>query len=244
MLKRKKPFTLPLAEGEIIKKRAAILSRLCMLDEGFCVIPVSSISEDTLQEMLSLYDDLFLDGYIRRSYGALDVTLSSRLISSAGKFICKKGAFGRITQAEIRMSSDFLFRLDQGPFELNGLSAATPQEAFLIVFEHELCHAVEMSLYGKTGHSDRFLALANGLFGHTATRHKLPTRRQDAQSDGLYIGMQAKFMYQGQEYHGIVTYIGKTATVMVPDATGDYRDRRSQRYTKFRVPLSGLNPLA
>ena len=101
-----------------------------------------------------------------------------------------------------------------------------------------------MSLYGKTGHSDRFLALANGLFGHTATRHKLPTRRQDAQNHGISVGMRARFLYQGQEYQGIVTYIGKTATVMVPDAAGDYRDRRGQRYTKFRVPLSGLNPLA
>lgn len=39
---------------------------------------------------------------------------------------------------------------------------------------------------------------------------------------------------------GVVTYIGKQATVMVPDARGEYRDRRGQRYTKYRVPLDHL----
>lgn len=236
------PFALPLEEGDILKRRAAILSELLMIDEGFCSIPVSNIQSETLSRMLALYDVQFFGGWIRKKYPSLSVTLSSRLTSSAGKFLCRKGPFGRITQAEIRMSSDFLLRLDKGPFELNGLSVATAQEAFLVVFEHELCHAAEMVLYGSTGHSQRFLALARGLFGHTATRHKLPTRRQEAVSSGLIVGGRASFPYQGQTITGTITYIGKSATVMVPSKGGEYRDSRGRRYTKYRVPPEKLTP--
>lgn len=188
--------------------------------------------------MLRLYDDLFLVGALKHL--GIRVTLSSRLTSAAGKFLYVRGAFGRITQSEIRMSSDFLFRLNQGPFELNGLCVSTPQEAFLLVFEHELCHALEASLYGKTSHSDRFMALANGLFGHRASRHKLPTRRQEAADDGFLIGSRVRFLYNGTERNGIITYIGKTATVMVPASNGAYRDQRGRRYDKYRVQLNHL----
>ena len=239
----KLPFAFPAAEEEIINKRAFILRELQQYDEGFQATPVRQIKPATLARMCSLYDKLFLNGYIAKKYATFDVTLSSRLISSAGKFLCTKGAFGRLKEAEIRMSGDFLYRLDQGPFELNGLCVASPQEAFLVVFEHELCHAIEMGLYGKTGHSARFLTLAHGLFAHTATRHKLPTRKHDAQKCGLAVGIEARFPYGDQALTGVVTYIGKTATVMVADPQGAYRDRKKRRYTKYRVPLSKLTPL-
>ena len=141
------------------------------------------------------------------------------------------------------MSGDFLTRLDEGPFQLNGLSVATPQEAFLVVFEHELCHALETALYGQTGHSGRFLWLAKGLFGHTATRHSLPTRRQEAARNGLLVGSRVCFSFKGSTVSGVVTYIGKQATVMVPDSRGEYRDRRGQRYAKYRVPLERLKKI-
>lgn len=221
--------------------RARILTLLCAADEGFSCVPVTAISETSLSLILQLYDELFLGGYLKKKLGTLSVTLSSRLISSAGKFICTRGAFGRIKSAEIRMSSDFLTRLNQGPFTLNGLTVSTPQEAFLLVFEHELCHALETALFGSTGHSARFLSLAHGLFGHTATRHSLPTRRQEAARDGLLVGSRASFLLDGQKLTGIITYIGKTATVMVPSRQGEYKDRRGVRYTKYRVPLSKLH---
>ena len=235
------PFAFPLEATEILRRRSLILTRLCARDEGFCMIPVREISEETLEAMLRLYDEVFLNGYLGHAMRCLCVTLSARLISAAGKFLCTRGAFRQIKHAEIRMSSDFLTRLDEGPFHLNGLSVATPQEAFLVVFEHELCHALETALYGQTGHSSRFLSLANGLFGHTATRHSLPTRRQEAAKDGLLIGSRVRFSFRGDILTGIVTYIGKQATVMVPDVHGEYRDRRGQRYTKYRVPLEHVN---
>ncbi|MBQ8618779.1 MAG: hypothetical protein IJ418_14880 [Clostridia bacterium] len=239
MGKKSLPFSFPLSSDAIARQRAFILSRLLAYDEAFCQIPAHGISRDTLNRMLELYDGMFLGGFLRKLN--VRVTLSSRLTSAAGKFLFVRGAFGRIKQAEIRMSSDFLLRLDQGPFELNGLSVATPQEAFLLVFEHELCHALETALYGQTGHSARFLSLANGLFGHTATRHKLPTRRIEAAQQGLIAGMTVSFSHNGQSLSGVITYIGKMATVMVPDSKGEYRDKSGRKYAKYRVPLDRLS---
>ncbi len=238
------PFSFPLDRLEIHRRRAAILAALLAGDPGFCEIPVRRIRTSTLSQMLRLYDAQFLSGYLARAYGQIDVTLSSRLISSAGKFIYSRDASRRMTRAEIRMSSDFLARLDKGPFDLNGLSVATAQEAFLIVFEHELCHALETALYGATGHSERFLSLAGGLFGHTETRHSLPTRRAEAAKEGLFPGVRVSFQFEGKTLSGVVTYVGKTATVMVPSAGGAYRDPSGRRYAKYRVPLPLLSKAA
>lgn len=240
MRKTALPFAFPLEAAQILRLRSLILTGLCARDAGFCTIPVQGIGEDTLADMLRLYDECFLDGYLKRTMGCLRVTLSARLTSSAGKFLYTRGMLKQIKSAEIRMSSDFLMRLDEGPFQLNGLSVATPQEAFLVVFEHELCHALETAIYGQTGHSARFLGLAKGLFGHTATRHSLPTRRQEAARDGLIVGSHVCFPFGGSTISGVVTYIGKQATVMVPDSRGEYRDHRGQRYAKYRVPLDHL----
>jgi len=234
------PFSFPLSGDEIRRRRASLLAALLAMDEGFCTLPVKSLHPRTLSAALDGYDRVFLSGYLSSAYGQIDVTLSSRLTSSAGKFIYTRHPAKRLEKAEIRMSSDFLFRLNDGPFTLNGLAVATPQEAFLVVFEHELCHAIEIALYGSTGHSKRFLALANGLFGHTQTHHSLPTRRQEAAQNGLAVGMKVTFPYEGKQLTGLVTYIGKSATVMVPSLRGAYRDKLGRRYTKYRVPLELL----
>ena len=237
------PFTFPLAREEITKRRASLLAALLAMDEGFCCMPVKSLSPQTLRAALDGYDRLFLSGTLACAYGQMDVTLSSRLTSSAGKFIYTRNPAKRLEKAEIRMSSDFLFRLNEGPFTLNGLTVATPQESFLVVLEHEICHALETALYGSTGHSRCFMALANGLFGHTQTRHSLPTRRQEAAQNGLTVGMKVSFPYDGKQLTGLVTYVGKTATVMVLSLRGAYRDRMGRRYTKYRVPLELLKKM-
>lgn len=231
----------PSSPEEILKRRALILSALCRMDQGFGTTPVRSIKVSTLAAMLEEYDRLFFHGELLRTYGSLKVTLSSRLISAAGKFIYSKDRNARLTNAEIRMSSDFLARLEQGPFNLNGLTVSTPQEAFLLVFEHELCHALEVAIYGETGHSNRFLSLANQFFGHTKTKHKLPTRKAEAAKDGICVGAMCSFLYQERILKGQITYVGKTATVMVQSSTGEYRDTRGRRYSKYHVPLHCLN---
>lgn len=235
------PFSFPATEPEIARRRLLILSTLCASDNGFCTIPVSSVRKQTLDQMLRLYDELFLAGFLEKFYGSIDVTLSNRLTSSAGKFIYTRNSTEQMSRVEIRMSGDFLFRLKQGPFVLNGLSVSTAQEAFLVVFEHELCHAIENALYGSTGHSSRFLSLAHGLFGHKETKHNLPTRQQEAAADGLQVGRKVCFHYQGGVLTGMISHIEKNATVMVKDPRGLYQDRTGQRYTKYRVPLEQLS---
>lgn len=238
MKKNPLPFIFPLCESEILHKRAKILASLLAIDPAFSAIPARGIHDCTLKQMLESYDALFLQGYLTRTYHEIALTLSGRLISSAGKFVYTRSYSDKPKYAEIRMSKDFLLRLKHGPFELNGLSASTSQEAFLLVFEHELCHALEVALYGQTGHSNRFLMLANGLFGHTGTRHSLPTRKAEAAQSGLVIGMQVSFAYQGKMLTGIITYIGKTATIMVPSSGGEYRNQSGRRFSKYRVPLN------
>lgn len=235
------PFPFPLKSADIDRRRAQILQALCTQDPDFAQIPVRRLQQRTLDCMLMLYDDIFLSRFLCRALPSLHVTLSFRLTSAAGKFLCTQDTRGKILNAEIRMSGDYLMRLCQGNFHLNGLTAHTPQDAFLIVFEHELCHALETALYGKTGHSKRFLSLANGLFAHTDTRHSLPTRQLEAAQEGLRVGCRVRFPFQDHELHGIISYIGKQATVMVPDSHGAYRDARGKRYEKYRVPLPLLD---
>lgn len=234
------PFPFPLEAEDILARRRMILDALCRADPGFCSIPVRSVKGTTLEQMLRLYDELFFCGWLRRAYDELSVTLSSRLTSSAGKFIYVRSGAQRMRHGQIRMSSDFLFRLKKGPFQLNGLSVHAPQEAFLVVFEHELCHALENALFGATGHSKRFLSLAHGLFGHTDTRHSLPTRRQEAAQDGLMAGVRVCFPFKGKTLMGTITYVGKSASVMVEDRHGNYRDSHGKRYAKYHVPLELL----
>ena len=199
------PFPYPLGQEEILRRRAAILTGLLALDEGFCCIPVRSILPSTLERMLRAYDEHFFAGALLRALPGLHVTLSSRLTSTAGKFVYTRTG-GRVpAQTEIRMSSDFLFRLNEGPFDLNGLSVATPQEAFLVVFEHELCHAAQLVLDGHTGHDAHFCALAFGLFGHTQIRHALPTRRAEAAQAGLCVGAEVSFPFEGRLLRGVLT---------------------------------------
>lgn len=234
------PFPFPLGPEDILRRRAVILTGLLARDEGFCTIPVRSILPSTLGHMLSAYDERFFSGMLVRSFPDLHVTLSSRLTSAAGKFVYTRAPGQSPAKTEIRMSSDFLFRLSEGPFDLNGLRVATPQEAFLVVFEHELCHAAQLALDGYTGHDVHFCALVHGLFGHTQTRHALPTRRMEAAQAGFRVGTEVCFPFEGRTLRGVLSYVGKTATVMVRAPRGPYRDSVGRRYEKYRVPVGLL----
>ena len=235
------PFPFPLAPGQISENRRQILSALAASDPGFASLPIRSIRTATLLRMRDEVDRLCLGGFLLRTYGDLPVTVSSRMTSAAGKFVYSRQP-GSFSGCEIRLSTDFLFRLRKGPFQLNGLTVQTPQEAFLIVFEHEVIHAAEYALFGRTGHSKRFLTLAHGLFGHTETVHALPTRSAEAAAAGIVPGAQVRFVFEDRPLTGTVARVGKTVTVMVPDPWGAYRDARGRRYRKFRVSPGLLIP--
>ena len=230
------PFPFPLFPFEIAEKRKRILEELLEADAGFASAPVRSIRKGTLDLLRSRVDRLFLNGFLGSRYPAMRVTVSNRMTSAAGKFIhSKRPPKGPDPMAEIRMSGDFLFRLPPGTYRLNGLSVSSPQEAFLVVFEHEAVHAVENALYGSTGHSKRFLQLAGGLFGHTSVHHELPTRALESAASGIRPGAAVSFVFQEKTLTGMVQRVGKTATVMVPDPRGPYVDARGRRFAKYRV---------
>ena len=221
--------------------RKQILSELKTRDPDFMSIPVRRLRTTTLPYLLKRYDELFLDHFLEQTYGKrLTSSLSGRLTISAGKFIYPK----RMTSSpsgEIRMSIDFLSRLRNEEYHLNGLTTHGPQESFLVVLEHEIVHAIEYGITGNTGHSSIFQSIAWNLFKHTETTHNLPTRATDAAKIGLVVGKSVSFDYKGKRLTGTVSYVGKTVSVMVPDSKGSYVDRFGRHYSKYRCAYSNLH---
>ena len=223
-------------------RRSKILEHICSIDPGFGKKTIQSIQHSTLELLYSLYDTEAFNGTLHQKYSVMRLSLSSRMLSSAGKFIHQRKWTPQL-EGEIRMSSDILFRLDVGPFHLNGLEVQTPQEAFLVVFEHELIHAYEFAIAGYTSHDQYFKSLAFNIFGHTKSTHQLPTRAQESTSIGIRIGTRVSFRYHGETLKGYVTYIGKTLSVMVPSFKGKYIDNFGKRYNKYRVSPTLATPI-
>lgn len=237
------PIACPLTPASIHTKRDEALRRVVARYPGLREVPPSSLSHEMLAYMLTVYDDLFFRGFLATQQRAeVHITASTRMTRSAGTCSVTV-APRRAPRIEIRMGVDFLFRLTEGPFEVNGLRVESPLEAFFCVLEHELCHALDFLFHGTMdGHSRRFTALTQGLFGHTRNTHTLPTRAQDAAHMGCGVGHWVHFPYQGHELCGQVSRVGKTASVMVPDAQGAWHDAEGQRYAKYTVPLRALRP--
>lgn len=240
----KMPFPFPLSLDAITAQRAEIYHALAQHYPNFLQNKKNVLPETFLKNLLRAYDRAFLQSTIRTLLPHLCVTASKRMTSCAGKFIVMTRK-AEVLRCEIRMSTDFLFRLKDGPFSLNGLQAQDALEAFLLVFEHELCHALLYALSGTPqGHTAAFRALTHGLFGHTAIRHALPTRTLEVyRACGLRVGDAVSFSREDKVYSGFVSHIGKRISVMVKSPNGDYADRRGIRYDKYYVPLAQIKVL-
>ena len=237
------PFPCPLPADDALARRAAGKSAVLDAFPQLGHIPVSKLPADALPRLLYLYDQAFFQGLFADRLPGLHLAATSRMTRCAGKF-CVTQERGHDPVTEIRMSSDFLFRLREGPFTVNGLSAADPLEAFMLVFEHELCHAAEWALTGSCdAHQAVFRALSRGLFHHRTCTHSLPTRAQEAAVQGVGVGAHVCFPYCEKNLTGIVSRVGKTASVMVPARGGVWHDKRGRQYDKYTVPLSLLTPL-
>ena len=237
------PFPFPIDAQEIAARRARLLRGLIAAYPELGEIPVRRIPAEFWTALPRAYDHLFLQGTLSTLLPDLSVVPAPRMTSCGGKF-CVALRGRQRTKCEIRMATDFLFRLEKGPFSLNGLTAQTALEAFLIVFEHELCHALELALTGKPGaHGETFRTLVFGLFAHTAYRHSLPTRALEAAQSGILRGGSVSFSHEGRTLTGVVSRVGKTVTVMVPSRTGTYRDGNGRRYAKYLVPPDLVLPV-
>jgi hypothetical protein len=145
---------------------------------------------------------------------------------------------------EIRIGVDFFFQYDrlEGNKAVGGISTSDSLEALQLVFEHELCHAIEFICFGESNcGADRFKSIAGNLFGHKGEFHSLPTYRQIAfQKMGLKLGDIVSFSFKGNKFHGILYGINKRAIVMVKDKPGQYTDKQGNNYSKYYVPLNIL----
>ena len=237
------PFPCPLSADDTAARRAEVRSAVLGAFPQLGGVPVTALPAGALPMLLRLYDQAFFGGLFAERLPGLRLIATSRMTRCAGKF-CVTQERGHEPVTEIRMSSDFLLRLREGPFAVNGLSAQDPLEAFMLVFEHELCHAAEWALTGSCdAHQAAFRALSRGLFQHRTCTHALPTRAQEAARQGIGVGAHVRFPYGEGTLTGIVSRVGKTASVMVPARGGVWHDKWGRRYDKYTVPLSLLTPL-
>lgn len=236
-------------KSDKIKQKRSEVSRL--LIESSSNIKsgdIDAISTADLQLLFQLYEQVFLDNWFKINYrGKFILSMSRRMTRSAGYTKCPKNKDRIIPEEltiEIRIGVDFFFQYDQveGNKYVGGIPTNNSLEALQLVFEHELCHAIEYICFGKSNCSaDRFKSIAGNLFGHTGEFHNLPTNRQIAtQKMGLKPGDIVSFSFKGNKLHGILYRINKRAVVMVRDKQGQFVDKQGSRYSKYYVPLSIL----
>ena len=211
---------------------------------------ITSLSTADLNLLFQLYDRLFLENWFKHNYrGKLKFSLSRRMTKSAGLTLCPKN-MDRIKPEdlviEIRIGVDFFFHygLVEGGKTVCGIKASSSLDALQLVFEHELCHVIEFILFKRSNcRGKRFKTIAGNIFGHTESYHMLPTNRQIArQKLGLKIGDPVSFTFEGKKLTGFIYNINKRATVMVRNNKGDLIDRHGNRYSKYYVPLTLIDP--
>jgi hypothetical protein len=209
---------------------------------------VSSISAADLQLLFRLYDGIFFDNRFNECFkGRIKFSLSRRMTKSAGLTLCPRN-IGRVRPEElvieIRIGVDFFFHygMVEGSGTVCGVKTSSSLEALQLVYEHELCHAIEFIHFGESScRGKRFKAIAGNLFGHTESSHELPTHRQIAkQKLGLNIGDTVSFTFEGKRLTGVLYNINKRATVMVRNNRGPLVDDRGNRYSRYYVPLALL----
>ncbi len=209
---------------------------------------LTSISTSDLSLLFKLYDEVFLQNWLRDHYrGKMKFSLSRKMTKSAGKTMCPKN-ISRIRPEdlvlEIRLGVDFFLNYGQHSQSNSvcGIKTGSGLEALLLVFEHELCHVLEFLLFNKSScKGKRFKTMANNVFGHTDSYHKLPTNRQIAAKVlGFKLGDTVTFDFKERKLTGLLHNINKRATVLVPDRKGLLVDKRGTRYSKYYVPLPKL----
>lgn len=229
-------------------KRLEVSRLLMQLSPNINSVDIKAISTGDLQLLFQLYDQIFLENWFKINYrGKLKFSLSRRMTRSAGYTKCPKNK-DRIKPEEltieILIGVDFFFQynLVDGDKAVGGIPTINSLEALQLVFEHELCHAMEYICFGKSNcRADRFKSIAGNLFGHTQEFHSLPTHRQIAfQTMGLKPGDAVSFSFKGNQLYGNLYRINKRAIVMVKDKQGKFADNKGNRYTKYYVPISNL----
>ncbi|MBF0469388.1 MAG: SprT-like domain-containing protein [Desulfamplus sp.] len=233
-------------ENTIRIKRKGVADRLVKESVNIKSTRITKISNGDLQILFRYYDQIFFDNWFENNFkGKFEFSLSRRMTRSAGITMCPKNISSlnpEQVKIEIRMGIDFFFKYDQldGSKVVCGIETRNSLEALQIVFEHEICHAIEFIIHNKSNcHADRFKKLSNNLFGHTDSHHKMPTNRQIACAKfGINVGDKVDFIYDGKRINGIISGINKRAAVMVRNTKGAFVDKLGNRYVKYYVPVN------
>jgi len=235
--------------SEIIKKRNTIRNKFIRQSKNVETGNIQCMSNDDLKILFDLYDEEFFGKYFSGNFkGDLTFSLSTRMTSAAGKTIYsrKLKSLPEAEEAyEIRIGIKFFYQYYKVERDkiVSGINTKDSLEAFQIVFEHELCHLIELHLYKESSCSKlRFKNMVNGMFAHTEVFHQLPSQKEIiSQNYGFKIGQKVSFINEGKKYSGLIYKINKRATVMVKDKKGSYRDVDGNAYSKWYVHFEQLN---
>lgn len=210
---------------------------------------LNCLANSDLKLLFQLYDSIFLGSYFQsgRFRGSIAFALSTRMRTNAGKLVYLQNTKleeGRECY-ELKIGINFFFQYYYLNREkiVNGLKTKDPLHALQLVFEHELCHLIEVHCFQKSScRQERFKTIAHNIFGHTESYHLLPTGREIAAAwYDLKIGDQVYFTHERRKLTGFISNINVRATVMIPDKNGSYQDDKGNRYKKWYVPLNLLN---
>ena len=210
------------------------------------------IASSDLETLFEEYDRQYFRGFVSETLQTIGPTsvafrLSKRMTSVGGSTSLrkKKDPSGSLAPVfEITIAIDMLyqqFKSGDGVVIVNGLECSDRLLALQSVFEHEIIHLLELTLWERSScKKDRFQKMANEVFGHTKFSHQMITRKERAARDhGIRPGSKVSFEFDGAECEGFVSRVTKRATVLVKSSEGDlYKD--GNRYLKFYVPIADL----
>ncbi len=234
---------------DINQKRAQVRRELIDRSPNVTGGKLQRLANSDLKLLFRLYDSIFLGNYFQNRFqGEIIFSLSTRMTANAGKLIFSKNIKNVETtkeKYELKIGINFFFKYYHLNREkkVNGIKTADSLQALQLVFEHELCHLIELHCFKKSNcRQERFKTIAQNIFGHTESYHQLPTDREIAAAQyDFRIGDRVCFTYDNIKYTGIIYNINKRATVMVPQEKGIYQDNKGNRYSKWYVPLPSLN---
>lgn len=206
---------------------------------------ITRICQRDLEHLFELYDRIFFQSYFGDCFsGKITFSLSKRMRNNAGMTVFPRNLSILPPQEErydIKMGLLLFFDYEKLEREkvVNGIKTRDSLEALQLVFEHELCHIIELHCYKKSNcQRERFQSLALHLFGHTESCHRLPLMPEIAGEEyGLSVGDEVSFQADGKTFFGVICRITRRATVMVPDVEGTFQDSAGRRYSKYYVPL-------
>ena len=233
---------------EIIKRRGNIRNKFMRVSENVNTGNIQCMSNKDIKILFHLYDEEFFQDYFRDNLKeSIKFSLSTRMTSAAGKTIYSrkiKLLHEEEKTYEIRMGIKFFFQYNKVDRDkiVSGINTVDSLEAFQIVFEHELCHLMEFHIYGESScKKRRFKTMVNNIFAHTEVNHQLPSQKEIISKDyGFKLGQSVYFVKEGKKYSGFIYKINKSATVMVVDKKGTYRDGQGNTYSKWSVDFGKL----